>query len=104
MLCDQTAFCSTTLVGEALSLVAPTDSFRDQQLRARRDGWRCLRLDGTFELNETGILVSVVVPLAEAGISVYALATFSTDFILIRDEQLATARAVLSAAGHMVHD
>jgi hypothetical protein len=67
----------------------------------RKDsGWRCLRLAGRFDLSETGILVSVLAPLARAGVAVFALATYDTDYVLVRSRQWGAARRALLAAGH----
>ena len=65
-------------------------------------GWRCLALIGPFDLTATGILVSVLTPLANASVSIFALATFDTDHVLVRSVQLETALAALRAAGHRV--
>ncbi len=59
-----------------------------------------MRIDGDFGLDEPGIMVSVANPLAEAGLSVFAIASYDTDHLLVRD--LATACAELFAAGHRV--
>ncbi len=63
-------------------------------------GWRCLRLEGPFDLAATGVLASVIDPLAEAGVSVFAMATYDTDYVLVRDEALPAALDALRAAGH----
>ena len=63
-------------------------------------GWRCLRLAGPFDLSETGILVRVLLPLARARIAVFALATYDTDYVLVRGRQLVAARRALRGAGH----
>jgi uncharacterized protein len=65
-------------------------------------GWRALELRGPFELTMTGVLASIAVPLAEAGVSIFALATYDTDLVLVRGAQLDEARAALEAAGHAV--
>ncbi len=70
-------------------------------VRASR-GWCVLKLRGPFDLTAVGVLASVAQPLANAGVSVMAIATFDTDYVLVRNEQLASAMAALGAAGHMV--
>ena len=64
--------------------------------------WRGLRIGGVLDLSETGILSSLTAPLAGEGISVYALSTYSTDFILIKEENLSRAVFALSQEGHKV--
>jgi hypothetical protein len=65
-------------------------------------GWRCLRLDGTFELTLSGVLASITSPLATAGVSVFAVSTYDTDYVLVRGAQLSIATAALATAGHTV--
>jgi len=84
-----------------LSIVCPSHTALPDVLD-RSDGWRCLRLDGTFDLHETGVLARVVVPLAQVRISVFVLSTFDTDYILIRESQCLAAISALRAAGHAV--
>ena len=65
-------------------------------------GWRCLELVGPFDLSATGILLSVLAPLADVGVGIFALSTFDTDYVLVRAAQLEAALAALRAAGHGV--
>lgn len=65
-------------------------------------GWRALRLAGPLPLDQTGILASVIGPLAAARVSVFALATFNTDYVLVPGAQLAAAIDALEHAGHSV--
>jgi uncharacterized protein len=61
-----------------------------------------LRIGGVLDFSETGILSSLTAPLAGEGIPVYALSTYSTDFILIKEENLSRAVFALSQEGHKV--
>jgi hypothetical protein len=72
-----------------------------QDVRAEK-GWKCLAVEGPLAFSETGILASVAGPLAEAGISIFAISTFDTDYVLVRAVALARAQDVLEAAGHDV--
>jgi hypothetical protein len=63
-------------------------------------GWRCARVEGPFDLDVSGVHVSLAIPLAQAGISTLAIATYETDHLLIREEDLERAIEVLQAAGH----
>lgn len=65
-------------------------------------GWRCLKLVGPLDLNLTGVLASVLQPLADADVSIFALSTFDTDYVLVRGAQLEKATAALREAGHHV--
>ena len=62
--------------------------------------WVALKLEGPFPFAMTGVLSSFLEPLAEAGISIFAVATFDTDYVLLNREKLESALAVLDAAGH----
>jgi len=67
----------------------------------RSNGWRCLRVEGaTAPSDVPGIIASVVGPLADAGISVFAVASFDTDHVLVED--VTAAAAALAAAGHSI--
>lgn len=72
-------------------------------VRVERD-WAALRLHGPFEFTLTGILASVLNPLRDAGVGIFALSTFDTDYLLVAQLQLAEAVAALRAAGHTVTD
>jgi hypothetical protein len=70
---------------------------------ARCEGaWRCLEVQGPLPFSATGILASLAVPLAAAGVSIFAISTFDTDYLLVQEAQLAQAVAALAAAGHQV--
>jgi len=101
--CDGDSIRGITRTASELSIVCPSPTVLTDVLD-RSDGWRCLRFDGTFDLHETGVLAGVVGPLAQARISVFALSTFDTDYILIRESQCSAAISVLRAAGHAVND
>ncbi len=65
-------------------------------------GWVCLKVAGPLDFGLTGILASLAAPLAEAGVSIFALSTFDTDFVLVKRDQKEKAGDALRAAGHTV--
>jgi len=65
-------------------------------------GWRSLGVEGPLDFSEIGVLVSIAQPLAEAGVSILAIGTFDTDYVLVRSDDLERALATLAAAGHRV--
>ncbi|MDB5045454.1 MAG: amino acid-binding protein [Deinococcus sp.] len=67
-------------------------------------GWAALRLHGPFPFHLTGILAAVLNPLKTAGVGIFALSTFDTDYVLVKAAQVAQARAALEAAGHHFKD
>ncbi len=66
------------------------------------DGWRALQLAGPFDFDAVGVLLGVAAPLAAAGVSILPVATFDTDYVLVRGAQLGAALAALREAGHEV--
>jgi hypothetical protein len=70
-------------------------------VRCERE-WRCLKLAGPIPFTAVGVLASLVKPLADAGISVFAISTFDTDYLLVKEMDLAKAAAALRQAGHTV--
>lgn len=65
-------------------------------------GWRCLRAEGPFPLDAVGVAASFIGPLADAKISVFLVATYDTDYLLLDGSQLKQAIEVLHHAGHSV--
>ncbi|PYE54231.1 ACT domain-containing protein [Deinococcus yavapaiensis] len=63
-------------------------------------GWRALKLHGPFDFALTGVLASILAPLAQAGVGIFAVSTFDTDFILVKAERLDDALSALQSAGH----
>lgn len=63
-------------------------------------GWRALQLDEAMGFGEVGVIASLVGPLAAAGVAVFVLSTFSTDWILIKDSAIGLASEALRATGH----
>ena len=64
--------------------------------------WRAFRIAGTLDFALSGVLRDILDPLAEAGISVFAISTFDTDYVLVRAERLAEAAMALRGAGYIV--
>jgi hypothetical protein len=98
-------FWSLTEVGEERSLVCLEDlvpagaaGAGDGAVVVR--GWRILEVAGPLALGLTGVLASLAAPLADAGVSIFPIATHDTDWILVPGAQLETAVAALRAAGH----
>jgi len=65
-------------------------------------GWRCFRIMQSFDFSVPGILASVLDPLAKARIGIFATSTFSTDYVLVKEEDANHAVNALRAAGHEV--
>lgn len=97
------AFTSITRTADELSIVCderrlPPD-LDSLDLRLAR-GWALLKIHGPFPLDAIGVLASVAKPLAEADISLFAVSTFDTDYILVKRTYVNQAIAALTLAGH----
>ncbi|MEJ2264988.1 MAG: ACT domain-containing protein [Anaerolineales bacterium] len=65
-------------------------------------GWRALQVEGPLDFELVGVLASLAASLADAGVSIFAISTYSTDFILIKESQVDLAVTALHQAGHQV--
>ncbi|MBW6456636.1 MAG: ACT domain-containing protein [Trueperaceae bacterium] len=93
-------FASVTRTPEETSIVCRAEIV---PLNVRVEtGWRALRVAGPLDFALTGILLSLLEPLAAAGVSAFALSTFDTDVVLVREAALDDALAALGAAGHRI--
>jgi acyl carrier protein len=93
-------FYSITRTAEELSVVCHQDVIPASTV-CERD-WRCLRIAGPIPFSAVGILASLTVPLADAGISVFAISTFNTDYLLVKEKDLDAALDALHRHGHTI--
>ena len=94
------AFSSVTRTGGELSVVCAAERVPAGVTASAR--WRAFRVDGPIDLTAVGIMVALAAPLAEAGVSVFPIATYDTDYLLVREKDVGAAVAALRAAGHEV--
>lgn len=66
------------------------------------NGWRALRVAGSLDFALVGILASIANPLAQARVSIFALSTYDTDYVLVKESELERAMAALTAAGFTI--
>jgi hypothetical protein len=81
-----------------LSIVCREDAVPAGILANR--GWRAIAVDGKLDFALTGILASLASPLAAAGVSIFAISTYDTDYVLVKQDTLERAIATLVGAGH----
>ncbi len=93
-------FLSITRTADELSIVCPARAIPDDVTASR--GWRCLKVRGPLDFSLTGVLLSLARPLAEAGVSIFAISTYDTDYVLVPDRDLTQALTALRRAGHVV--
>jgi hypothetical protein len=93
-------FVSITRTAEELSIVCRDDAV-PSTVRADRN-WRCLALQGPFALDQTGVAAEFTRVLAKAGVSVFVIATYDTDYVLVPDRLIERAVSALRGASHAV--
>jgi hypothetical protein len=99
-------FLSITRTADELSIVCAADQVPTEnrdQIRCERD-WQGFKIEGPLDFSLTGILVAIAAPLADAGISIFAIATYDTDYVLVRRSQADHAIAVLRQHGHTIQN
>ncbi len=70
----------------------------------RESDWRALEVIGPLAFSLTGVLSSLLLPLAQAGMSIFAISTFDTDYVLVKNSRLDEAVDVLRSNGHTIID
>jgi uncharacterized protein len=93
-------FASVTRTANELSLVC-AESVVPQGIQCE-PGWRIFKIEGPLDFTVTGILASVAQPLAEAGVSIFAISTYDTDYVMVKEQDVEKAVRTLAAAGHRV--
>ena len=91
-------FSSITRTAEELSIVCPMENLPADVSSPHR--WICLKLEGPFPFNLTGVLLSFIEPLSSKGIPIFAISTYDTDYVLIHEERAGAALSELQRAGH----
>ncbi len=86
---------------DEISLVCTTENAPTKTLE-REDGWRGLRIEGMLDFSLVGILSKISGVLADAGIGIFAVSTYNTDYILVKAENIDKAVAVLATAGYTI--
>ncbi len=92
---------SVTQTDDELSIVCQVSQLPDDFNGKAETGWAMLKLMGPFPFELTGILLAVLKPLADEKIPIFALSTFNTDFVLVKQADLEKVKAILTDAGHI---
>ncbi len=88
---------------EEKSLVCITDEVPANVIQ-RDDGWKAFRIQGVLDFSLIGILAKIAAALADNGISIFAVSTYNTDYVLMKKENYQKALDVLKALGCMIID
>jgi hypothetical protein len=97
-------FTSVTRTAHELSVVCAEVCAEDLAPEGTKcePGWRIFEVEGPLAFSLTGILAAIAGPLAEAGVSIFAVSTFDADYVMVKEENLPKACDALRAAGHSV--
>jgi len=94
----QGSFYSVTRTADELSVVCPQEPVPPDV--RHEDAWACLKLEGPFPFSQTGILTAFVQPLSDRAIPIFAVSTFDTDYVLVKEAWIDKATEILKEAGH----
>ncbi len=94
----EAAVWSITRTPRELSVVCDEDALPPSVERAEI-GWRAFELEGPVPFDEVGVLAGLAAPLAAAGVPIFALSTYDTDLVLVKEAHLVAARAAWERAG-----
>lgn len=86
---------------DEISLVCAPEYAPDDATHADH-GWTMFRVSGTMDFGLVGVIASIATVLAEAGIPIFVISTFDTDYVLVKQEHAASTRSVLASNGHEI--
>lgn len=95
-------FYSITKTNDELSIVTIDNNQFPKDIKCERN-WKCLKLRGPFSFDATGVLASILNPLAKAEIGILAISTFDTDYVMVKENNLPIAIDILKQNGHIVN-
>ena len=96
-------YCFIGKTNEEKSLVCITSEVPENTIQ-RDDGWKAFRIQRVLDFSLIGILAKVATVLADNGISIFAVSTYNTDYVLIKKENYQKALEVLQTAGYKIVD
>lgn len=96
-------YCFIGKTDEEKSLVCPVSEVPANVIK-RDDGWRAFRIQGVLDFSLIGILAKIASVLADNGISIFAVSTYNTDYVLVKKESFQDALGVLAEAGYEIVD
>ena len=94
-------YCFIGKTDEENSLVCISENVPNNVIE-REDGWRAFRIQGILDFSLIGILSKITTVLAEHKIGVFAVSTFNTDYIFVKEENFCEALRFMEEAGYMV--
>jgi hypothetical protein len=97
---DEKSVIALSWAPDELSIICPADRVPDGAVADT--SWRCLRVANEVALALTGVLASLIGPLADARVNIVTFSTYSTDYLLVPSVRLSEAVDTLHAAGHRI--
>ena len=94
-------FCFTAKTDEEISLVCKTEDVPEKTL-VRDDGWKGFRIEGVLDFSLIGILSKISAILAENKVGIFAVSTYNTDYIFVKEENFDKAINALKDNGYDV--
>lgn len=91
-------FCSISKTEDELSIVCSSSLLLGSDIS--ETGWSCIKVLGPLDFSLTGILADISAVLAKAEVSIFAISTFDTDYVLVKSEKLPVAKEALQKAGY----
>ena len=86
---------------EEISLVCKTEDAPENTIE-REDGWKGFRIQGVLDFSLIGILSKITGILAENKIGIFAVSTYNTDYILVKEENFKLSLEVLESEGYNI--
>jgi hypothetical protein len=96
----QGSFFSVARSADELSIVCPASQVPKES--QHESGWACFKLAGPFPFAETGILSSFIQPLSDRAIPIFAISTYDTDYVLVKEPWVDAALRALEETGHQL--
>lgn len=96
-------YCFVGKTDEEKSLVCITSEVPENTIQ-RDDGWKAFRIQGVLDFSLIGILAKIATVLADNGISIFAVSTYNTDYVLIKKENYQKALDILQTTGYKIVD
>lgn len=95
-------FISITRTKDELSIVCKEAKIAADNIEHIEKPWRCLKVEGPLDFSLTGILNELTRPLAEHNISIFAISTYDTDYLLVKSQLIERTIQVLEEEGHII--
>lgn len=94
-------YCFIGKTDEEISVVCSTEKVPNETIE-REDNWKAFRIQGILDFSLIGILSKISTILANNEIGIFAISTFNTDYILVKENNFEKALKVLSENGYKI--